>query len=91
MGHWPKPKVRGASRSRYSSPSSGALEYNTQMQPDLPESYYLDNVIILFKHVTRVYADLLEARQLEFLDSFSALGDDASKLCVRLLSSSHEW
>ncbi len=43
------------------------------MQPDLPESYYLDNVIILFEHVTRVYADLLEPRQLEFLDGFAAL------------------
>ncbi len=91
MGHWPKPKVRGASRSRYSSPSSGALEYNTRMQPDLPETYYLDNVLILFEHVTRVYSDLLDTRQLEFLDGFAALSPDASKLCIRLLNRSHEW
>ena len=61
------------------------------MQPDLPESYYLDNVLILFEHVTRVYADLLEPRQLEFLDSFAALSPDASKLCIRLLNRSHDW
>jgi hypothetical protein len=61
------------------------------MQPDLPESYYLDNVIILFEHVTRVYADLLEPRQLEFLDGFAALSPDAGKLCIRLLNRSHDW
>ncbi len=61
------------------------------MQPDLPESYYLDNVLILFEHVTRVYADLLEPRQLEFLDGFAALTPDASKLCIRLLNRSHDW
>jgi hypothetical protein len=61
------------------------------MQPDLPESYYLDNVLILFAHVTRVYADLLEPRQLEFLDGFAALSPGASKLCIRLLNRSHHW
>jgi len=61
------------------------------MQPDLPESYYLDNVLILFAHVTRVYADLLEPRQLEFLDGFAGLSLDASKLCIRLLNRSHHW
>jgi len=30
------------------------------MQADLPEAYYLDNVLTLFEHVGRVYADLLE-------------------------------
>jgi hypothetical protein len=61
------------------------------MQQDLPESYYLDNVLILFEHVTRVYADLLEPLQLEFLDGFAALSPDASKLCIRLLNRSHDW
>jgi hypothetical protein len=61
------------------------------MQPDLPESYYLDNVLTLFEHVTRVYADLLEPRQLDFLDGFAALGPDARKLCIRLLNRSNDW
>jgi hypothetical protein len=61
------------------------------MRPDLPETYYLDNVLILFEHVTRVYADLLEPHQLEFLDGFAALSPDASKLCIRLLNRSHHW
>jgi len=61
------------------------------MQPDIPETYYLDNVLTLFEHVTRVYEDLLAARQLEFLDGFAALSPDASKLCIRLLNRSHDW
>ena len=61
------------------------------MQPDLPETYYLDNVLTLFEHVTALYADLLDAHQLEFLDSFAALSPDASKLCIRLLNRSHDW
>ena len=61
------------------------------MQPDLPETYYLDNVLTLFEHVTGVYADLLETRQLDFLDGFAALGPDARKLCIRLLNRSHDW
>ena len=61
------------------------------MQPDLPETYYLDNVLTLFEHVSRVYADLLETPQLEFLEGFAALGDDAQKLCIRLLNRSPDW
>jgi hypothetical protein len=60
------------------------------MQPDLPETYYLDNVVTLFAHVERVYADILDAEQLGFLRRFSELGDDASKLCIRLLNRSHD-
>ena len=61
------------------------------MQPDLPETYYLDNVLTLFEHVSRVYADLLEPPQLEFIDGFAALGDDAQKLCIRLLNRTPDW
>jgi len=61
------------------------------MPEDLPETYYLDNVLTLFEHVRRVYGDLLEERQLAFLDDFAALGDDASKLCIRLLNRSHDY
>ena len=60
------------------------------MQPDLPETYYLDNVLTLFDHVTRVYADLLDTEQLEFLDGFDALDMDAKRLCIRLLNRSHD-
>ena len=61
------------------------------MQPDLPETYYLDNVLTLFGHVSQVYADILETEQLEFLDDFSGLGTDAKKLCIRLLNRRNEW
>jgi len=66
------------------------LEYNNNMQPDLPESYYLDNVHTLFEHVSRVYGDILEIEQIEFLDNFAGLSPDAKKLCIRLLNRSHD-
>ncbi len=61
------------------------------MRPDLPETYYLDNVLTLFEHVTRVYADLLEEQQLEFLQGFAELSMDAKKLCIRLLNRGPDW
>jgi len=61
------------------------------MQPDLPETYYLDNVLTLFEHVARLYKDILEPAQLEFLEDFAGLSDDAQKLCIRLLNRSGEW
>ena len=61
------------------------------MQPDLPETYYLDNVLTLFDHVTRVYADLLEKQQLEFLQGFAALDRNAKMLFIRLLNRSPNW
>lgn len=67
------------------------LEYNARMQPDLPESYYLDNVHTLFEHVSRVYGDILEIEQIEFLDSFAGFSPDASKLCIRLLNRSNDY
>ena len=60
------------------------------MQPDLPETYYLDNVITLFAHVRRVYAEILDPEPLQFLERFDLLSDDASKLCIRLLNRSHD-
>ena len=61
------------------------------MRPDLPETYYLDNVLTLFDHVTRVYADLLDKRQLEFLQGFAALGRDAKMLFIRLQNRNPTW
>jgi hypothetical protein len=60
------------------------------MQPDLPETYYLDNVLTLFAHVRRVYADILDPEPLQFLERFDMLSADASKLCIRLLNRSHD-
>jgi len=60
------------------------------MQPDLPETYYLDNVLTLFAHVRRVYADILDPGPLQFLERFDRLSVDASKLCIRLLNRSHD-
>jgi len=59
------------------------------MQPDLPEGYYLDNVVTLFNHVESLYADILDQQQLDFLRSFAALPSDAQKLYIRLLNRSH--
>ena len=56
------------------------------MQPELPQTYYLDNVLTLFGHVERLYTDLLDAELLAFLRQFGALPEDAQKLCVRLLN-----
>ena len=61
------------------------------MRPDLPETYDLDNGLTLCAHVTRVYADLLEGQQLEFLQDFAALSMDARKLCIRLLNRGPDW
>ncbi len=60
------------------------------MPPDLPETYYHDNVLLLFEHVENLYSDLLDAGQLEFFQRFAALGADAQKLYIRLLNRSHD-
>ena len=60
------------------------------MQPDLPETYYLDNVLILFEHVSRVYDDLLADELREFLATFDQLDSDAQKLHIRLLNRSQD-
>ncbi|MGD2172109.1 MAG: VRR-NUC domain-containing protein [Gammaproteobacteria bacterium] len=60
------------------------------MQPDLPETYYLDNVLTLFRHVSGLYADILDDDTLAFLADFEALEDDARKLCIRLLNRRHD-
>ena len=61
------------------------------MLPDLPESYYHDNVLTLFAHVENLYADLLDDELLGFINRFTDLGIDAQKLYIRLLNRSHEW
>ncbi len=61
------------------------------MQPDLPESYYLDNVITLFDHVEGVYGDILEADYLSFLKYFHGLSQNGKRLYIRLLNRSQEW
>jgi len=60
------------------------------MPPDLPETYYHDNVLLLFEHVENLYSDLLDAGQLEFFQRFAALGEDAQKLYIRLLNRRHD-
>ncbi len=56
------------------------------MQPDLPEGYYLENVVTLFNHVESLYADILDHQHLDFLRSFAALPSDTQKLYIRLLN-----
>ena len=59
------------------------------MAPDLPESYYLDNVKTLFDHVDSVYADILHKDYLNFINRFRLLSEDAQRLVIRLLNRSH--
>lgn len=59
------------------------------MPPDLPESYYLDNVKTLFEHVELVYADILQPDYLNFLERFRLLSEDAQRLVIRLLNRSN--
>ncbi len=59
------------------------------MPPDLPESYYLDNVLTLFGEVSALYDDLLDVSEKKFLSTFYRLDEDAQKLCIRLLNRSH--
>lgn len=59
------------------------------MQPELPESYYLDNVITLFAHVESLYTDILDEQHLDFLQAFATLPLDAQRLYIRLLNRNH--
>ena len=61
------------------------------MLPDLPESYYHDNVLTLFRHVQDLYADLLDADMLSFFERFDALNTDAQRLYIRLLNRTHDY
>ena len=61
------------------------------MLPDLPESYYHDNVLTLFAHVENLYSDLLGAEMLEFFARFGDLNVDAQRLYIRLLNRTHDW
>ena len=61
------------------------------MLPDLPESYYHDNVLTLFTHVEKLYADILDDELLGFINGFAQLSADAQKLYLRLLNRSHDW
>ncbi|MFT5217975.1 MAG: hypothetical protein ACI9LO_000351 [Planctomycetota bacterium] len=61
------------------------------MQPELPQTYYLDNVQILIEHVERLYHDLLDPQQMEFLQRFQTLEFDAKKLYIRLLNRSQTF
>ncbi|MEM7562360.1 MAG: VRR-NUC domain-containing protein [Pseudomonadota bacterium] len=61
------------------------------MTPDLPDSYYLDNVTTLFDHIEATYADILPAETIDFLKRFEDLDEDARKLYIRLLNRSYNW
>ena len=61
------------------------------MLPDLPESYYHDNVLTLFAHVENLYTDLLDAEMRYFFARFAAVHVDAQRLYIRLLNRSHDW
>ncbi len=61
------------------------------MLPDLPQDYYLDNVLTLLGHVRRLYADILDPEQLAFVDTFDQLDDDSRRLYVRLLNRNGYW
>ncbi len=58
------------------------------MPPELPRTYYLDNVVTLLDQVESLYADILDDELREFLQVFGELGDGARKLYIRLLNRS---
>ncbi len=60
------------------------------MPPELPESYYLDNVLTLFGEVSALYDDLLDIDEKKFLTHFYRLDENARKLCIRLLNRSND-
>ncbi len=61
------------------------------MPAELPESYYLDNVRILFAHVEALYQDLLDDRSRHFLQNFHQLDEDVQRLYIRLLNRTGEY
>ncbi len=61
----------------------------TEGTAELPEGYYLDNVVALFEHVESLYEDILPPPHLTFLRDFALLGSDAKKLYIRMLNRSH--
>ena len=56
------------------------------MPAELPDTYYLDNVKILFDHVETVYSDILDTKYKNFLGQFNTLSEDAQKLIIRLMN-----
>lgn len=61
------------------------------MVEELPTGYYLDNFQYLLAFVVERYEDILTGPELEFVDRFSNLSDDAQKSLVRLLGRRHDY
>ncbi|MCG9746414.1 VRR-NUC domain-containing protein [Shewanella sp. Isolate8] len=61
------------------------------MQPELPVYYYLNNFNTMLQGVQHRYGDLLDEVELGFINTFSALGEDAQCLLVRLISRKGPW
>jgi hypothetical protein len=59
------------------------------MPPELPASYYLDNVKILFDHIESIYADILDESLINFIARFNGLNIASQQLIVRLLNRTH--
>lgn len=53
--------------------------------PLLPTYYYHENFLKLVQHVNTLYRDLLTMAELNFIDTFLSLPDNAQQLYVRLL------
>ncbi len=53
--------------------------------PELPALYYLDNFQTALAWVRERYADLLDARELDFMERFQTLGTPSQALLVRLI------
>ncbi len=57
----------------------------TAMLAPLPKNYYLDNFLVLLRHVASRYADLLNEAEQRYVSEFKALSVDAQKLYVRMV------
>ena len=73
------------------SPTPAPSKQASKMQPALPVYYYLNNFNTMLQGVQHRYGDLLDEVELGFINTFSALGQDAQCLLVRLISRKGPW
>jgi len=84
--------VHTAEQAAYHAPVMPSPEMPlTDVAPDLPPTYYLDNFLTLLTEVSGLYDDLLSESELSFVEDFLALDADAQCLYVRLVSRKGDW
>ncbi|MCG9720192.1 VRR-NUC domain-containing protein [Shewanella sp. Isolate7] len=87
----PAPLTTSSSSPSSSSPALAPSKQAAKMPPALPVYYYLNNFNTMLQGVEHRYGDLLDEVELGFISTFSALGQDAQCLLVRLISRKGPW